>query len=284
VIRACATCLILLSLAAPAAAEPISEKVSSGAVTAELSYERKRHDYSGFHVKIDRQGQTLFDGALRSGCKDEPCGVVPANRAGGEDSIRLRDLDGDREPEVIVDLFTGGAHCCDVSTIYWFAEGSGKYAPLRHDWRDAGYRLQDLGRDGTVELRTRDARFAYRFSSYAESYMPVRFFRFRDGRLVDVSQSLRRWLRLDARRALRLYKRARHRDVNVRGILAAYAADRYRLGQRRGARATLFHALRRGDLSRRLGALDIGPFGRSYIARLDRFLKRIGYAAHARAG
>ena len=79
--------------------------------------------------------------------------------------MRLRDLDGDREPEVIVDLFTGGAHCCSVSAIYSFAEGSGKYAPLRHNWRDAGYRLQDLRDDGKLELRTRDARFGYRYSS-----------------------------------------------------------------------------------------------------------------------
>ena len=64
--------------------------------------------------------------------------------------------------------------------------------------------------------------------------------------------------------------------MNVRGILAAYAADRYRLGERTAARRTLFRALRRGDLDRAY-PLDPGPFGRAYITRLDRFLKRIGY-------
>ena len=60
----------------------------------------------------------------------------------------------------------------------------------------------------------------------------MRIFHLRDGRLADVTRGYRRWLGADARRALRLYGRVRNRQVNVRGILAAYAADRYRLGER----------------------------------------------------
>jgi hypothetical protein len=265
VIRFCAVCLGALALAAPASAEPVTEQVSSGVVTAEFTYDHTGQDYSGFHLKVERDGVTLVDGDVGPVCPDEPCGVVPAGIAAKQDSVRLRDLDADREPEVIVDLFTGGAHCCAFSTIYTFEEGTGKYARLRHNWRDAGYRIQDVGHDGTLELRTRDARFGYVFSSYAESYMPIRYFRFGEGRLEDVTRHYRRWLRADARKALRLYRRVRDRDVNVGGILAAYAADRYRLGQRSAARKTLLRAERRGDVDS------------AYIKRLDRFLKRIGY-------
>ncbi|HEU0023875.1 MAG TPA: hypothetical protein VFQ12_04570 [Thermoleophilaceae bacterium] len=277
-IRRCLICLIPLALAAPASAAPVSEKVTSGNVTAELTYERDGDDYSDFHVKIERDGAVMVDRAVRSGCSDEPCGVVPAGRAAKDDSVVLRDLDADREPEVIVDLFTGGAHCCTVSTIYSFVEGAG-YSRLRRNWRDAGYRLRDLKGDGKLEFRTGDARFGYLYSSYAESYLPVRILRFSARRgLVDVSRSHRRWLRADARRALRLYRRVRDRAVNVRGILAAYAADLYRLGERRAARRTLFRALRRGDLEKRY-ELDFGPVGRAYIRRLDRFLRKSGYTA-----
>ena len=276
-IRFCAACLGALALAAPASAETVSEKVSAGVVTAEFSYERDGRRYSDFHLTVHRDGVKLVDRAVGPGCPDEPCGIVPAGIAAKEDSVRLRDIDADREPEVIVDLFTGGAHCCAVSTIYTFEEGTGKYARLRHNWRDAGYRIRDVGRDGTVELITRDARFGYAYSSYAESYMPIRYFRLGEARLADVTPEYRRWLRADARRALRLYRRVRDREVNVRGILAAYAADRYRLGERRAARRTLARALRRGDLEPAY-PFDRGPFGRAFIARLDRFLKRIGYA------
>ncbi len=265
-IRFFAACLGALVLAAPAYAEPVSEKVSSGVVTAEFTYERDGKRYSDFHLKVVRDGLTLVDRAVGPGCPEEPCGVVPSGIAAKQDSVRLRDLDADREPEVIVDLFTGGAHCCAFSTIYTFEEGTGKYARVRRNWRDAGYRIQDVGRDGTVELRSRDARFGYAFSSYAESYLPIQYFRLGEGRLTDVTPSYRRWLRADARKALRLYQRVRERDVNVGGILAAYAADRYRLGERGAARRTLLRAVRRGEVE---------P---AYVKRVDRFLKRIGYA------
>ena len=40
-----------------------------------------------------------------------------------------------------------------------------------------------MGRDGTLELRSRDARFGYVFSSYAESYLPIQYFRLGEARL-----------------------------------------------------------------------------------------------------
>jgi hypothetical protein len=276
VIRFAGAIIAALVLAAPAAAAPVTETASSGTVTARFTYERKGTDYSAFHVVIEREGRTVLDRAVPTGCRSEPCGVVPANRTAGKDSVAVRDVNGDREPDVIVDLYTGGAHCCDVSTVYSFVEGSGTYSVRRHDWADAGYRLRDLGKDGQFEFYSADARFAYRYASYAESYLPVRIFRLDAGKLVDVTPSFRGVLRADARSALRLYRKQRRRHVNVRGVLAAYAADRYRLGERRGARRTLLRALKRGDLGPAY-AFDAGPFGRSYIARVDRFLRKIGY-------
>ena len=76
VIRFCAACLGALVLAAPASAEPVSEKVSSGVVTAEFTYERDGKDYSDFHLKVERDGldagrqgrrPRLPGGALRGG-------------------------------------------------------------------------------------------------------------------------------------------------------------------------------------------------------------------------
>jgi hypothetical protein len=257
--RLLAAAFASLALAAPAAAEPVTETASSGTVTAEFSYQRDGQDYSAFHVKITHDGAVLWNRDLPAGCKS-PCGVRPAYSVAKRDSIRLRDLDGDRDPEVIVDLFTGGAHCCLVSTIYSFEEGAGKYAALRRDWKDAGYRFAGS------ELRSRDARFAYRFASYAESYLPVQAFEFREGELRDVTKKHRRLLRKDATSAYRLYKRQRRRaGINLRGVLAAYAADRYRLGQRKGARAVLRAAVARGDVDE------------AFLGQVDRYLKKIKY-------
>ena len=92
---------------------------------------------------------------------------------------------------------------------------------IRRDWRDAGFRLRDIGRDGVVEFDSRDANFAYAFASYAESYLPRQIFHYRDGRLVDDTASFRKIVRTDAKRALRLYRRYRDDEgVNPRGFLA----------------------------------------------------------------
>ena len=99
----------------------------------------------------------------------------------------------------------------------------------------------------------------------------MRIFRLEQGKLVDVTTSFRGVLRADARSALRLYRKQRGRDVNVRGVLAAYAADRYRLGERSGARQTLL-----AGAEARRSPLHPGSFPH-YIARVDRFLRKIGY-------
>jgi hypothetical protein len=269
--------LLVAVAAAPAAAAPVTEVAGSGQVIASLSYDQSRQGYANLRATLARGGRVLVSQALPTGCDTGPCPVAPAYRWAGRRSVIVRDLDGDGEPEVVVDLFTGGAHCCTVSFVWSFDAATGSYRRLRHNWLDAGYRLVDIGRDGSLELRSRDARFAYAFSSYAESYLPVRVLRFRAGRLTDVSRRFPRLLRADARGALRLYRRHRGGRINVRGMLAAYAADRYRLGGRRAARRTLFRALRRGDLGPAF-AFDSGPFGRAYIERVDRFLRRLGYA------
>ncbi len=85
----------------------------------------------------------------------------------------------DGEPEVVVSLYTGGAHCCTISTLYGFQAATGDYRRVRRNWRDAGFRLRDIGRDGSVEFDSRDARFAYAFASYAESFLPLQIFRYR---------------------------------------------------------------------------------------------------------
>jgi hypothetical protein len=270
--------VVLLAAAPPATAKVVEETVTSGSVTATLSYDKQGSQYDDFRVRIDRAGQTLVDEAANKGCKEgEPCGYFPGFIGGNEKSISARDLDGDGEPEVHVTLYSGGAHCCTLSTIYGFDPERGDYHRLRHNWLDAGYRLRDLDDDGRVEFDSRDARFAGAFAAYAGSWLPAQVYRWRDGKLVDVTRKFPKLVRRDARRAFRAYRRERDKEeVGVRGVLAGYVADKYNLGQRRAAHRVLRRALRRGDLDRDL-PFDSPPFGRKYIKQLKRFLKRNGY-------
>ena len=248
-----------LALPAGAEAAPVEEVVSAGEVTATLRYEKLRNGtYRNFRVEIVRAGERLVNQALPEGC--DKCFAYPAFAGAGDKSIIARDLDRDEEPEVIASLYTGGAHCCTISTIYGYRRGLADYRRIRRDWRDAGFRLRDIGRDGRLEFDSRDANFAYAFASYAESFLPVQIFRYRDGRLVDVTARFRKLVRRDARRALRLYRRYRDEDVNPRGFLAGWAANKYQLGARRAAN----RAVRRAE----------GP---RFARRLRRVLRRLGY-------
>jgi hypothetical protein len=266
----------LLCAAPNAHAALVEEVVTSGQVTATLSYDKQKDGtYRSFRVKIVRAGQTLVDEGLKDGC--DKCFASPANQGAGEKSISARDLDGDGEPEVIASLYTGGAHCCVISTLYGFDATTGAYSSQRRNWADAGFRLRDVGGDGVLEFVSADARFAYRFTSYAESFLPVQIFRYRGGRLVDDTRKFRKLLRRDAKRALRLYRRYRNsRTVHPHGFLAGWVADKYRLGQRRAANRTLRRELRRGNLHPR-SEFSIGPAGRRYVKDLKRFLRKLGY-------
>jgi hypothetical protein len=263
-------------LVVPAAeARLVEEVVTSGEVTATLSYDKRKDTYRDFRVEVVRAGQTLVDEALPEGCRT--CFAIPAFSRGNQKSIVVRDLDGDAEPEVLAALYTNGAHCCTISTLYGFQADVGDYTRVRRNWRDAAYQLRDLGNDGVVEFHSRDANFAYAFAAYSESFLPVQVFRYRGGRLVDVTPSFPRLIREDARDALRLYRRYRDDgDVNPRGFLAGWVADKYRLGQRRRANRTLRRLLRNGRLGR-TAPFQVGPAGRRYVKQLKRFLRKHGY-------
>jgi hypothetical protein len=216
------TAAVLLVLAAPAAAAVQTETADAGAVHAVLTYDQ--HDgypaYTGLHLTITNGGATVVDEAIPDSDGYSPGGF------GDHPSVHAADLDGDGTVEVVLDLYTGGAHCCFDS---WLYEGAAK--TVQH-WGDPGYRFKDLDGDGRPEFLSADDAFAGAFTSYAGSRLPLLVLDWRAGRLVDVTRAayVRPRLRREAASLRRAYLRARrHRGLgareHVRASLAAYAAD-----------------------------------------------------------
>ena len=179
----------------------------------------------------------------------------------------MRDLDGDGEPEAIVGGFTGGAHCCVLALVYRWT-GSG-HATFENNFRDPGYRLVDLDRDGRYEFRTADARFAFLYGSFAESVFPIQILRFEGTGFGDVTDEFRDAVAKDTRRVRREYRRraASSNQLGVRSALAAYVADLYQLDRGLAANRTLRSALRRGLLEP--GRFTVGPDGRRFVRNLS---------------
>jgi len=268
----------VLALAFPAGASAAVERAAAGDVEAEFSYEKVTDtEYRDVRLKIARAGVTAFDEEVPAVC-DYPRGCLPMPAAPETgDSLVVEDLDGDAEPEVLLDLYTGGAHCCLYTFFYAYRPSAGTYVLSRHGWADSGYTLRDLDADGKPEFHSYDARFAYRFTAYAFSVFPVQIWRYRDGHLTDVTRRFPRELRRDARTNKKLSSRTRdNADADIRGVLAAYLADKYLLGQGRSGWRLVRRAVRRGEVHK-LDRFDSNPAGRSYLRRLRRFLKRTGY-------
>lgn len=267
----------VLLVAAPALAEV--ETSRSGPVEARLTYERLEDDegflldYSDLRIEIFREGRRVadhFPGPIQQN------GRVWPGRVEGEKSIRVVDLENDGEPEIVLDLFWGGANCCFYSIIYRFVPARGRY--LFRTFRPGHsffYRLRRLAGDPRPEFVSSDYRFRYRYGSNPDTPGPIQIWRYDDGRLISVTRRFRRLIRRDAMKHLRSARRAKRRRENTRGYMAAYTGDKYLLGERRSAHRRLRRALRRGFFRARFGER---PAGRAYIRSLKRFLRRKGYA------
>jgi len=264
---------------ASAATTPHIDVATAGDVRAQLSFARVDEvSVRDVRLTIVRAGVTLLDAALST----PPAGVsfdVPAPNE--RPPVHVRDLDGDGEPEVWVDLYSGGAHCCLSTRLFRyqaapqpaFAEvvGPGD-AKVLMDWGNGGYRPADLERDRRLEWLSHDDRFAYAFTSYAESVEPLQIWRLGPAGLVDVTREYGARVRRDLTSLRRLYLRSR-RTRDVRGVLAAYVAEAYLVGRSDDGWRLVRSAQRR----RELGG-SFGPTGARYVRALRKFLVSTGYA------
>jgi hypothetical protein len=272
----------LLAIAATsllgAPAGPSQTQIAAlGNVSAAISWTVSQEDglVRDFRVAITREGQQLVDEpVIVRQCAEFGCYLRPATLPPGRKAVAVVDLEGEGEPEVVVDSYTGGAHCCTISKIWRFDGGA--YSAIEHDWGNQVYRLRDFHPDGRLEFRSADDRFSYAFGSYAGSRWPVQILRYRNRRMRDVTRRFPRLVRRDMRGHRRLYVRSRRAGYDPRPALAAYVADLHRLGRHRQAHRVVRGALRRGELRRRQ-RYDIGPFGAAFVRRLNRLLRTGGY-------
>jgi hypothetical protein len=157
-----------------------------------------------------------------------------------------------------------------VAGIYRLNAQAAGYDLAEHNFFDPGFQIRVS--DGTPYFFTADDAFAYRFTAYAFSGLPLMILRYTQGHFVDQTNGFAGLLRKDARRFYRRYRHTRNRaDGTQLGVLAAWAADQYRLGNRAIALQKLRHEARAGRLK--------GPdlHGMRYVRKLNRFLKRRGY-------
>lgn len=245
---------------APKDSAPSDKKVGAS-VKASLKYvdgsKGETPAWRDIRVTIVRDGQQL--------ATDQP---MPASAAASyftPPRLVAVDLEGDAEPEVLVDIVTADQGRTR-RTVVFHKRGEG-YAAAVTDWGSAGYRLADVAGGAGPEFLSADSRVPGLFGSKARG--PLRVLRYGDGAVSDVSRDARSELLRDAKRHRRALARARRAGADARPEVAAYAFDLVRLGRVGEARATIRAAGRRDELHG--GA-------KTFARKLDAHLVRWGYA------
>ncbi len=248
-------------------------RAASAGVAVDLSYRRDGDRYRDLRIAIRRRGRLVLSGPLIAvGCKD--CAISGFSTIIGN-PLKIRDLDADDEPEVLVDLYSGGAHCCWL-TVFLRFDGR-TYRKTTTVWGDPSYELRDLDGDGRPELVSADDRFAYQFTYYAASALPVQIWHYDHGARTDVTARYPAVVRSDAATLWAGYIHDRSDEkADVRGVLAAWLADEYRLGLADEGWSKIRAAFARGELS--APRVDpLWPAGQKYLSALRSFLAKSGY-------
>ncbi len=251
----------------------ITQQTRWGDYQATISYQKFDDSlrYRNLKLKVSQGDRVLYDQPIDR--EDEGDRLALDQSA---DAFSLQDLDGDNRPEVVLDLYTGGAHCCTYSMIYSGAlvtnapthsapNPKDQAKPVVHqDWGNGAYEVADLNRDGKPEFYGQDDRFAYAFSSYAASGYPLKVWHYNGGKLQDVTRNYPEQIQQNADRNWQNYLAAARKNSEVRGLLAAYLADQYSLGQADAGWGKLKSVYQEPDRA-------------AFFQRLQQFLDKQGY-------
>jgi hypothetical protein len=275
---ALALALALLAPGAAGAADGGTATKAAGAVQATFTWAAAQYGNKDPHLVVTRAGAPAYDGssiAADSACAQSngDAGCIFAASGKRDAPLQVADLDADGEPEVLVDVYTGGAHCCALTEILRF-DGT-TYAPFEASWGNLGYELKDLDADGRPEFVTADDAFSYAFASFGGSFHPPLVLDYdatAKGSFRDVTRQFPALARKNMKDALHALARARRGHYETLGAVSAYVADLYLLGRGREVRPYLQRARRRGDLRNATGRAP-----KSFDSKLLAFLHKQGY-------
>jgi hypothetical protein len=263
---AVAAALVALLAAAPAAlARTLTAR--AGTVRATLTLKGRSPGAPAQRLTITRAGKVSYDQPVGSTF----CGTFCLASTG---SLRILDLEpGHRD--VVLDLFSGGAHCCTIVQIFSYDPGAKAYVETERNFGDPGVRFPDLRRNGRHQLLTADDSFAYEFTSFAASGLPIEILTFSRGRFTNVTRRYPKLIARDAAVWLSAFKSTAPSYQGSTGLIAAWAADEDLLGRSKLVAQYLSQQARAGHL--KSGGPGIWPSGKGFVTKLQRFLRAHGY-------
>jgi hypothetical protein len=262
------TCLI----AAPAALAK-TETAHSGDVTATLTFQGKYPNYTGERLEIAQGGAEFYDEPVTSKFCGNLC--APYTAITGKAAVDVVDLEHNGQPDVVLDLYSGGAHCCTIVQVFSYDPGTMTYVETETNFGDPTAQIVDLRHNGRFEFLTSDDSFAYEFTDFAASGLPIEIVKFGNGGFLNVTRSFPGLIAKNAAFWLKAFKQtASQQYSDSDGVIAAWAADEELLGHATLVSTYLAQQAKQGHLN---SALYPHSHGQRFIAKLKRFLRARGY-------
>ena len=255
-------------------ASAASYTVAGSNLVATLRYTGSNVLTRNLRLSVSWSGRVLYSQPVRSRWCGTHC--WPDSFAVGAPALRLVRLAPDATPEIVLALYSGGAHCCFIDQVFSLAPGSHAVRKSEFNFGDPGARLAPIGVGASSYFVTADDAFAYAFTDFAASGLPLKIVSFSNGAFRDVTNSFPHLLAADARRWQLAFRAmaSSHYDNTV-GVVAAWAADEYRLGRVAGVDHFLAVQVGAGRLN---SAMDPAHrSGQRFVADLRTFLQHHGY-------
>lgn len=143
-------------------------------------------------------------------------------------------------PVVMLQSFSGGAHCCNTVQLAGLSGGKMKLIDLGSWDGDEIPVPTDLNGDGQADFVERDNAFLYAFAAYAMSYAPPTILNVTGGRIVDVSRKpAYRRLYLDEMATAGAVCRTALDGMDRNGACPSYVASAARVEMLEGAWADM---------------------------------------------
>lgn len=267
---------VIVSLVSVAGQSPVGAATyhsSLGDVRATLSfagtYSQPRHTF----LTITRDGRVVYAHAVASTFCGTTCWPTAPDGSNSSRAIRVVHLRAG-EPDVVLDLYSGGAHCCFLAQVF-APVSTARYVRTEFNFGDPVFHLAVLPGSPDAVFVSADDRFAYAFTDFAASGLPLQVLRFTGRGFADVTRRYPAMIRTDAARWLQAFRaQASSRYSDSVGVIAAWTADEYRLGHAGVADAFLHQQAVAGHLH---GLLDPALKGLGFVSALEKFLQQRGY-------
>jgi hypothetical protein len=265
---------VVASLAFISAAGATTQTTKGAGLSATFTYHGTSPLSQNPHLKISLHGKIVYNDAVSSAWCAKECSANII--AGARQVVRIVHLEKIGLPSVVLDLYSGGAHCCSIEQVYSLNKQSGTIEKSEHNFGDPGVRLEKIGASGTVDLVTADDAFAYEFTDFAASGLPIEVLSYSDNGFHNVTRSFPRLITKDANQWMAAFKgQASTHYQDSAGIVAAWAADEDMLGHSGAVASFLASQAKAGHLNSAISPYNAS--GEKYVKVLQKFLTKHGY-------